>query len=466
MCPRAPRRATGGDSPRRQSRRSPPRRGGAWMAPGVPQYAKRRDSAALGRAPERRRTGTLSRAERGRASGKARVAPRSRHPRAGRRSGGRSGTAARVFILGRAEASGLRVPVPPRGRYLIIGRYFVRSFLLAWRENACNVNFCTKIKRYPNGSVDILCCEKSVFRRPGFEAPFGSFSEKKPVRRVSGKADSSGDSLREPFRAVRRAKARVRDIAIANDFDYFVTLTLDSAKVDRYDVKQITRKLSAWCDNQVRRYGLRYVLIPERHKDGALHFHGFMSWDGKCWAVESGTYTKAEWKKPRKARSAAQAAAWCAEGAKVVYNLPNWTLGFSTAIAVYGEYGAAVGYVCKYVGKQMDSGKIGGRWYYSGGKLRVPEVYFCNLGFSDLDELPGVYEFCAEAVGKMRLWRGTSEAFSALMGPILENRAISDFMDAFYPEINEKNVSRETFEDEYIPLQFEELGEAVEVPFL
>lgn len=335
--------------------------------------------------------------------------------------------------------------------------------MITGRNNVNDVCSYTKVKTYPNGCVDVLCCEKPIFRREGWEAPFGSFAEgKQRPKQRRNDGDSSGDVLR----ATRRAKARVREIALANDFDYFVTLTLDQSKVDRYDVGAITRKLKTWCDNQVRRAGLRYVLIPERHKDGAIHFHGFMSWDGQCCAVESGTFTNKGWKKPRMARSAAQAAAWISEGAKPVFNLPKWTLGFSTAIEVYGEYGSAVGYVCKYVGKQMETGKIGGRWYYSGGKLREPKVDYCGLSLSDLDDVPGTFEFCAEGAGKMRLWRGTAEQFSAVMGPLLEKHAFSDFEKTFYPEIAGEIVSRETFEGEFVPLQFEEMGDDIEVPFL
>ena len=76
-------------------------------------------------------------------------------------------------------------------------------------------------------------------------------------------------------RAARRARAALRDLALCNDFDCFVTLTLDGAQVNRYDPKQVIQKLNRWADNKVRRDGLRYVLVPELHKDGAIHFHGF-----------------------------------------------------------------------------------------------------------------------------------------------------------------------------------------------
>lgn len=43
-------------------------------------------------------------------------------------------------------------------------------------------------------------------------------------------------------RARRRAAARVRDIALCNEFTHFVTLTLDAAKVDRYDMSAVLKK--------------------------------------------------------------------------------------------------------------------------------------------------------------------------------------------------------------------------------
>ena len=64
-------------------------------------------------------------------------------------------------------------------------------------------------------------------------------------------------------RARRRARAAVRDLALSNRFDWFVTLTLDGSKIDRYDPATIVRKVGQWLSNAVRRRGLKYVLVPE-----------------------------------------------------------------------------------------------------------------------------------------------------------------------------------------------------------
>ncbi|MFQ7854076.1 MAG: hypothetical protein ACLRIS_01925 [Flavonifractor plautii] len=81
--------------------------------------------------------------------------------------------------------------------------------------------------------------------------------------------------------------------------------------MNRYDVREVTRHLNHWLDNQVRRKGLAYVLVPERHKDGAIHFHGFFN--DALEARDSGTVS-ARPESPRRPRSARQRAKWLEDG--------------------------------------------------------------------------------------------------------------------------------------------------------
>lgn len=76
-----------------------------------------------------------------------------------------------------------------------------------------------------------------------------------------------------------RARARVMELGLCNDWDYFVTLTLDREKYDRYALPVWQRDLSQWIRNQRRLHGgpLRYLLIPEQHEDGAWHMHGLVT---------------------------------------------------------------------------------------------------------------------------------------------------------------------------------------------
>ena len=223
------------------------------------------------------------------------------------------------------------------------------------RKNGHEIHHNGIVYTYPGGDIDIICCSNPIFREPGWEAAGWGEDRAKPAPSPREKGAKSQGADME--RSMRRARAKLRRLALANGFDYFVTLTLYPAKIDRYDGAAVTRALGRWCDNMVRRHGLRYILVPERHKDGAFHFHGFFAGEGLK-AVDSGV----EW------------------DGRPVYNLPQWTLGFTTAQALYGEYSAAVGYCCKYIGKQEGERPLG-RWYYSGWALKEPDKTYCDLEY-------------------------------------------------------------------------------------
>lgn len=239
-----------------------------------------------------------------------------------------------------------------------------------------------------------MVASRQVFREPGFEAR--SVSKKLDADPEAAYAKLEHDALHADeidaanlARARRRARGQLRDYALANEMAYFVTLTLDAARCDRYDMSAIMRRVNRWLDNLVRREGVAYVLVPERHKDGAVHFHGLFT--APLPVVDSGTVVPPEGGKPRRPRSARQRAAWLSDGGHIVYNVPGWPYGFSTAMTLYGAYSAAVGYVCKYVGKQTE--KIGGRWYYHGGVLRKPDVEYTDSNIEDAEAVAGAYSF-------------------------------------------------------------------------
>lgn len=251
-----------------------------------------------------------------------------------------------------------------------------------FRTDLAGAKHYAKVLSYPCGLVDIVASSSPDFCEPGWEAA-GEWAKPKQLPTGAEQGRKSADPEGEDReRSMRRARAKLRRLALANDFRWFVTLTLDPSKVDSHDGAAVVKKLNAWCSNAVQRHGLRYILVPERHKKGGIHFHGFFS--DSLEAVESGTIKPPAGGKPRKPKSAAQRAEWLAAGGKIVYNLPGWSLGFTTAMELYGEYPAAVAYVCKYIGK--DGEKPAGRWYYSGGDLRQPEVTYAELSPAQLVE--------------------------------------------------------------------------------
>lgn len=80
--------------------------------------------------------------------------------------------------------------------------------------------------------------------------------------------------------SLSRTKKVVKELAFCNKFDYFCTFTISQdSGVNRYDLAGCRKRLAKLFNNYRNRYSkdFRYVLIPEFHKDGAVHFHGLVA---------------------------------------------------------------------------------------------------------------------------------------------------------------------------------------------
>ena len=229
------------------------------------------------------------------------------------------------------------------------------------------VRHYAKIYTYPCGIQDIVASTSPDFGCKGWEEVG---VKAKRQKRIS--ADPAAEDLE---RSMRRARSKLRRLALANEFRWFVTLTIDPQKCDSFDGAAVVKKLNAWCSNMVQRRGLKYILVPERHQSGRIHFHGFFN---DCLNVADSGHTDSQGHK--------------------IYNLPQWSLGFTTAIELYDDYTKAVGYVCKYVGKQGE--KPAGRWYYSGGDLVEPSVEYGEISPAELVAEYGEQAFVFYPPGK------------------------------------------------------------------
>ena len=77
---------------------------------------------------------------------------------------------------------------------------------------------------------------------------------------------------------ISRAKSRVLELALCNPWEYFATLTIDAQKQNRYNLKDYIRDLGVWIGNYGKKYStrLKYLIVPEQHKDGAYHAHALL----------------------------------------------------------------------------------------------------------------------------------------------------------------------------------------------
>lgn len=215
-----------------------------------------------------------------------------------------------------------------------------------------------KIDPRTGEAVEIVLASRPIFKAEDVEA-------REKTERETGK-ESDPEALQK---AARRAKARLYDLCRFNDFDTFITLTLDDQKVNGFDYKAAVKKLGEWCGNRVQRRGLRYVIVPEKHPtSGRIHFHGLINSDAVK-LEDSGHVDKR---------------------GRTVYNITDWGYGFTTAVLLDGTYEAVCRYVAKYMTKQENAearGTLTGRYYYHGGALLEPKyIYFNALSDDDLGE--------------------------------------------------------------------------------
>lgn len=215
-----------------------------------------------------------------------------------------------------------------------------------------DVLYNARVKVYPNDILKYTVFNKLIFNPDKAEL----------INKINKRDDyTKSDSPVTRDDSLKRAKDKIFDISFINGdlWQYFITLTLDKSKVDRYDKKEINKKLKTWLNNMVKRYDFNYIIIPEYHKDGAIHFHGLCS----------GNNLKLTYVKIDKGRK--------------VYNLDNWNLGFSTAIELDNNRTAVSAYITKYVTK--DTTKILGNVYYAGGHSikRYCKAVYQNIDYSE-----------------------------------------------------------------------------------
>lgn len=82
---------------------------------------------------------------------------------------------------------------------------------------------------------------------------------------------------------IQRARTKIFEIALTNDFEYFITLTLNGRKHNRLDLDGFIKNFGLFIKayrasyrNKGININLQYILIPEHHKDNTWHMHGLI----------------------------------------------------------------------------------------------------------------------------------------------------------------------------------------------
>lgn len=150
---------------------------------------------------------------------------------------------------------------------------------------------------------------------------------------------------------------KVYDLARSNEFNWFITLTLSSEKVNRYDYDSCADAIKKFTD-RLRKYGCKWLMVPEQHKDGAYHFHGLVAGDLPLTPSGKTCYNEVE------------------QLTMPIYNLANYEFGFTTVTQVMKPDRTA-SYIAKYLTKKIAVPK-GRKRYWASKSLARPTVEYLN----------------------------------------------------------------------------------------
>ena len=76
------------------------------------------------------------------------------------------------------------------------------------------------------------------------------------------------------YNNISRSKKSVKELALCNDFNFFVTITIKN-DYNRYNIDNAFYFLKKFCKKYKRKFSsFSYLFIAEYHKNGAIHFHG------------------------------------------------------------------------------------------------------------------------------------------------------------------------------------------------
>lgn len=215
----------------------------------------------------------------------------------------------------------------------------------------------TIINNFPDGSFEVIRYKKDFDYM--YEA--GNLPSKDRVRKMIKDGPYwipiDGFDVADIQSSIKNSSKRSKDsmygYVLANDWQYWVTLTLSPEEADRHDddaVKALWRKFQRLC--KYNNPNCKILAIPERHKDGALHFHALMS------DIDL-RLSPAVNKKTGKLKED--------HFGNPVFNVSSWDFGYSTAAVVPKDNNnlRVANYLVKYITKDGNIGYNAKRYYHT-----------------------------------------------------------------------------------------------------
>jgi hypothetical protein len=184
--------------------------------------------------------------------------------------------------------------------------------------------------------------------------------------------------------AVSRARSKVYEYAICNDWRYFITLTLNRANFHRDNLDQYHKALTYLIKrlNAHRENKITFLLVPELHKDKkSWHIHGLINGltpHDLC--INQHGYL--DW--------------------------PEYSSRFGyCSLSPIKSHEAVSKYILKYIGKGFNERKVGEHLYYCSRGLRKAEL----VGVGHLEIVPSKWDYENEHVSVLWVENNKAEQY-------------------------------------------------------
>lgn len=146
--------------------------------------------------------------------------------------------------------------------------------------------------------------------------------------------------------SVRRTQAKITALCRSQQWEWFLTFTFSPQVVDRYNWDAVTNLMKKYLNNMKKQNSdMLYIIVPEKHKDGAYHFHGLFA---SAPALRIAPY-----------------------GDKY-YTVNSFPYGYSSASPVVNPQ-ASARYISKYISKDVVQVSKGKKRYWASRSLKVPD---------------------------------------------------------------------------------------------
>lgn len=178
--------------------------------------------------------------------------------------------------------------------------------------------------------------------------------------------------------SISRTKRNIRELALCNNFEYFATFTINSEMCDRYTLDIVQDKLKKILHKIKRKNkDFAFLIITEKHKDGAFHFHGLIKGISDLYTNNNGYLSS---------------------------KIFNNELGFNSFSKIK-DYTKCCNYITKYITKDCIKNSHNQIYISSRGLKKATKEEFSNIDFipSFTNEYVSIKDFTLDSLSKSEL---------------------------------------------------------------